>query len=179
MRKILFIIILAFSATVECWAKYWVAEVTANVNLRESPSTDNTPILRIPNGSYVAIDDESVVNGFVFANYLDKDEYGYISIKYVKKLKVIEEDQLDLTEDIGGDFTDAEPEIEIENQESIPFTLRVNNSQNYHFNGHDKKTITVPAGKLSLMVSSPGTIPYRGTETVKKNYKYSRSFYLK
>lgn len=159
-------------------SKYFLGEVTTDVNVRSTPSTALHPLTKLSKGDMIVFDEESLSNGFYYVLCINEDKYGYVSSKYVKTIREIKEEQLELEVKYISDYINKDPELVIKNDANISMTLRVNNKVNYPFKAHEQRTITVPAGNVSLMVSSPGTTPYIGTSYAKKGYSYSHTFYL-
>ncbi len=157
----------------------WIGYAKRDVNLRTSPSTNNVPLTTIPAGSVLAFDITSLKNGFYYVCYIDKDMFGYVSQQYIGKNRVINEEYVELNESSEEDYSDCDPELHIKNDANVNMTLRVNNKVNYPFKAHEERTITVPAGTVSLRASSPGVIPFNGTSKVEKGYIYDHVFYLK
>lgn len=159
-------------------SELWLGYTTTDVYLRSDPSTNNSPLTKIPKGSALAFNNSTLDNGFYYTCYIDKDLYGYVSQKFIAKVKEIKNERIELNEIKDEKKVGQDPELHITNDADVGMTLRVNNKVNYPFKAHEKKTITVPPGKVSLIVSSPGTIPYNGTSEAKAGWSYEHKFYL-
>ncbi len=158
--------------------KYFLGEVTTNVNVRSTPSTALQPLTKLSKGDLIVFDEKSLSNGFYYVLCVNDDKYGFVSSKYVNTIREIKEEQLELEVKYISDYFNKDPELVIKNDANVSMTLRVNNKVNYPFKAHEQRTITVPAGNVTLMVSSPGTTPYIGTSLAKNGYSYTHTFYL-
>lgn len=184
MKRLIFAFI-AFVIAVVCFSKDYVGLTTTTVNFRYEPSTESEIIEKLPKGCPIAFDDESLEDGFYFVNVLETNTFGYVSAKYIQKYQEISIDTTLVLEkkDVNPTYKrknnlHLDPQLKIKNLASVAMTLRINDELNYKFKAHQERTITVPAGKVKLMVYSPRTIPYIGTTKAEENYLYTHEFYL-
>lgn len=159
---------------------YLLCKTTSNLNLRECPSSGCEKICSIPRGAYVVAildDDVKYYDGdFVHCVYVDKDIYGYVCIDYLRIEKELETSHGGLLNPSGESYG-YDPEIEITNQTSRNISVKVNKTT-FKFTPEQVRTITCAPGTVSILASSPGVIPFSGTDYVKENGKYTWKFYI-
>lgn len=178
MKKYFIIILFVLCTFMSANATYWICTVKKNLNMREVPTTvDNEPICQIPAGDYIVIDDEDCENGFVYAVWVAEDIYGYVSEKYIKKEQILETREEDVLQETGY-ISKYDPELVIENQCDRSITVSLNGTR-YYFDAGETRTIVVPPGKISILASSPGVIPYSTTQRVASNHSYEWEFFIK
>lgn len=177
MKKILFLLLFSCSV-LNANATYWLCRVTANVNFRECPSTECSRICQIPAGSYVVAEFEDYDYGtdFVNAVYIDKNIYGYVSSKFLKKEKIVDVNT-DGVFDKTGTGTGYDPELEIYNKTNMNIIVRIN-QKSFEFLPYERRTITCAPGNVDIMASAPGVIPFIGKDNVDVNGIYSWEFFI-
>ena len=179
MKRILFLALLVCAA-INCNAEYWLCQVMKNVNLRVCPSIECDKLCTIPSGSYVLADfspyDDEDANGFVSAVYVDKDIHGYVSSNFLKRVRIVDVDEGGVFE-LTGRGSGYDPELNILNDSKQKITVKIN-ANSYSFKPGESRTITCQPGKVSIMASSPGVIPYVGEDNVEANGLYDWKFFI-
>ncbi len=176
MRKILFALSLLIADCPDCVAKLWVAYTTANLNLREGPSTSYDIITQIPKEGFVFYNDEDASDGFVWVIYIDEDLSGYVSTQYIHNYQEVEIDESGQLQFVG-DSDDYNPEINIKNDTDLKLTLEMNSST-YEFAPHAMRTITISPGEVLMTARAKGVTPYVGKDKVESNCIYEWTFYI-
>lgn len=177
MRKLVLLTIMMIGFAVSAQAKYYIGVVTTNLNLREGPSTEYDVICRISKGEYVFIDTDETENGFYYVVYVNRDEIGYVSRKYVTIIEEVKVDNKGVLEVVGELLTYNSSEVVITNSSSYKCTIRIGGN-NYKFNPKETRSITVNPGTYNIQASAPGVIPYIGSEKLVGGYIYNWTFYV-
>lgn len=157
--------------------KYYIAETTTILNLRECPSVDCDIIAKIPAKSAVFTRIDSGED-FVKILYIEKDLYGYVSKKFLNNLNEVQVDKEGVLKVVGKSSQSFNSEIEIENKTNKHVTINIGSSI-YKYYPHEKRTITLSPGTYDITASSPGLLPYIGNDKVDAGKKYSWYFYIK
>ena len=157
--------------------KYYLAETTTILNLRECPSTNCDILANIPKGSAVFTKIDSN-DDFVKILYIDKDLYGYVSKKFLSNFKEVKVDKEGVLKVVGKSNQTYNSEVEIENRTNKHVTINIGSSI-YKYYPHEKRTITLSPGTYDITASSPGLLPYIGNDKIDAGKKYSWYFYIK
>ena len=157
--------------------KYYIAETTTILNLRECPSVDCDIIAKIPAKSAVFTRIDSGED-FVKILYIEKDLYGYVSKKFLNNLNEVQVNKEGVLKVVGKSSQSFNSEIEIENKTNKHVTINIGSSI-YKYYPHEKRTITLSPGTYDITASSPGLLPYIGNDKVDAGNKYSWYFYIK
>lgn len=157
---------------------YYMAQVTADLNLRKGPGTEYDIVTRIPRGEYVLLSTADDGKAFRKVLYIDKNIYGYVSKSYLANFKKIQEDS-DGNLQIETRNYKSTADIKIQNNTNLSITIAIG-SLTYTFSPHQTRTITdIKPGKYKTMASAPGVRPYIGFDTIEAGYGYSWVFYIK
>lgn len=176
LKRIIPILLLSL-VSLFCQAKYYLAHVTANVNLREAPSTDSNVLSILLKGAQILYSDEACLDGFCNVLFIEKDIYGYVSSQYIKLDKELEVNENGMLQ-VVGQTENMPPSIEIHNDTDIKLSLKIG-ERKYSFSPHEKRTIVSEAGTFDIIASSPGVIPLITKYTVENNYEYEWQFCIK
>lgn len=142
------LISLLLQACFLCQAKYYLAHVTTNVNLREAPTTDSNILSVLLRGAQILYSDEACIDGFCNILFIEKDIYGYVSNQYIKLDEELEVNEKGMLQ-VVGQAEDMPPSIEIHNDANIKLSLKIG-SKKYSFSPHEKRVIVSEAGTLIL-----------------------------
>ena len=157
---------------------YYMAQVTADLNLRKGPGTEYDIVSRIPRGEYVLLSTADGGKSFRKVLYINKNIYGYVSKSYLANFKKIKEDS-DGNLQIETRNYKSTADIKIQNNTNLSITIAIG-SLTYTFSPHQTRTITdIKPGKYKTMASAPGVRPYIGFDTIEAGYGYSWVFYIK
>ena len=157
--------------------RFYLAQTSIALNLRDGPSTEYKVLAKMPKGStvFVTIDSD---DDFVRVLYLEKDIYGYVSKKYLTGFEEIEIDNTGRFSVVGKSEYLDKAEIEIENGTSRNVSINVG-KMTYKFSAHEKRIIRLSSGTYNITASSTGLIPYVGRYSVVGGNKYSWYFFIK
>ena len=177
MKKELLFLVCMITSFLSANATYWICTVNTDIHTKEEPTKlDNNSICVIPAGEFIVIDDEDRMNGNVYALWVRGDTYGYVTEYYIEKVQVLETNEVNVLQETGKIKQD-DPELVIKNKCNGKVTVSLNGSKHSIESG-ETKAIVVPAGKVSIFVSSPGMIPFSTTQYVKSNRSYRWEFYI-
>ena len=96
----------------------------------------------------------------------------------MSNLKKVEEDENGNLQVEYVDNSIKTATVTLRNDADVTATITFG-KYSYKVAPHQSKTIKgLKPGRYKCTVSSPGTIPYVGKETVEAGYSYSRSFYI-
>lgn len=176
MKRFLICLFVCILSTTIAKADYYIAYATTNVNLRECPSTDCSILANVPKNEILFVDTEDKIGDFYHVIFVDKDISGYIHSRYVKLYKKVKEENGNILSESGETET-FNPTVNVTNDTDVTMTLKLN-SEEYHFNAHEVKDLTLSPGEVKIRASSPGIIPYVGKDKVRNNYEYTWKFYI-
>jgi len=176
MKRLAVIIIVLISFIANAKADYYIAYATTTVNLRACPSTNCEVLAKVPKNEILFVDTEEYEDGFYHVIFVELDKSGWIHSKYVQLYKKVEEQDGNVLS-LSGESQNYDPEVNILNDADVAMTLAIN-SEEFHFNPHESKTITLSPGEVKLRASSPGIIPYVGKDKVVSNGIYDWKFYV-
>ena len=178
MKKALLILLCLMTTFLSANAKYWICTVRAEMHMQEDTKVEGSKILCvIPAGEYVVIDDEDRENGYVYARWVYGDVYGYLTEKYVDKVEELETSEKNVLKETGK-IRENDPEVEIKNKCDGKITVSINGNK-HSFKPGETRKIVVPAGKISVFVSTPGMLPFSSNQYVKTGRSYRWEFYIK
>lgn len=177
MKKLLLFWVCLMTSFLSANATYWICSVKTDLHMKEEPTkVDNNSICVIPAGEFIVIDDEDRKNGNVYALWVRGDTYGYVTEDYIEKVQVLATNEVNVLQETGKIKQD-DPELVIKNKCNGKVTVLLNGLKHSIAAG-ETKTVVVPAGKVSIFVSSPGMIPFSTTQYVKSNRSYRWEFYI-
>ena len=178
MKKILLLLVCLLTSLFSANAKYWICTLNTDQHMKDEPIVDGGKVLcLVPGGEYVVIDDEDRKNGFVYALWVNGDVYGYLTEAYITKVQELETSQQNVLQETGR-IRENDPEIEIKNKCEGKITVSVNGNK-HSFKPGETQKIVVPAGKISIFVSTPGMLPFSSHQYVKAGRSYKWTFYIK
>ena len=157
------------------FAKYYICQVTKDVNFREGPSTESARLFVISRGDFIFIDTDEKVGNYYRAIHIESNEIGYVSANYVKRIQEVEEDP-NGTLQLIDNSENYLSEVQIENDTNLSVVITIG-SKSYKFKPHEKKIITIEPNTYKIRASCPGVIPYVGTDKVEGGHVYSWTFY--
>lgn len=178
MKKLILLKVMMIGFAISGFAKYYIGVATTTVNLREGPSIYFDVLCQVPKGGYVFVDTEDTLLGFYRVVYVDKDEVGYISSKYVKLLEEVKVDRNGVLQVSGESKSYYNSEVEINNASSHTATIRIG-GQYYKFKPWETRKITLSPGTYTIQASAPGVLPYIGSDKLEGGYIYSWKFYVR
>ena len=176
MKKLISIMFSLLLAVTTSFAQYYIGYTTANVNLRECPSTECSILCKIPKHGNIFIFENQYENGFYKIIYIDKDIEGYVSAKYIVKDREIAVNDGGTLQKVGQS-EDEWPTISIENACDVRTTLRLN-SKTYYLEPNKTYDIISDPGQVLIIASSPGIIPYVGADVLENNSEYWWKFFV-
>ena len=175
MKKFVFCTVMMVMFSLMSFAKFYVCKVTKDVNFREGPSTEYQKKFVISQGDYIFIDTNEKVGNYYKAIHIDSDEIGYVAANYVRFVQEVVEDPNGVLQVV--DYTSslfAEVEIKNDTRNNVMITI---GPHSYKFQPHEKRMITIEPNTYKIKASSPGVIPYVGTDKVEGGRIYSWVFY--
>ena len=180
MKKVFLLFVFA-CIVFEANAAYWICKVSKNVNFRECPSTECGILCKIPAGAYVVAEfedsDFGSLTDFVQAVYIDENMYGYVSSKFLQKERIVDVSRKGIFDKIGTGVG-YDPELEICNNTNLNIIVSINHKK-FDFTPYESRTITCPPGKVDIMASAPGVIPFIGEDIVDRNGLYNWKFFIR
>lgn len=175
MKKFILLFALQIIALTS-FAQGYLAISTADVNLREGPSTEYNVIRCLKEGTALYVDSVYTVDGWYLVVDIKHDIEGYVSSKYVRLGKLVDKAK-NVSIEKGDITSDYNPVLNIKNDTNISLSLKLNDKL-YKFFPQETKTLTLNPGYFTFRASSPGVIPYSGEYTLESNYKYNWRFFI-
>lgn len=175
MKKIILLFALQLIALTS-FAQCYLAVSTADVNMREGPSTEYDIIKRLQKGTDLYVDTDESIDGWYLVVDIRNDIEGYVSSKYVRLKKSV--NKSNSTSIQRGDMTyDYNPTLHIKNSTSTSMSLRIN-STTYKLSPYETTTVTMDPGRFTYRASAPGVVPISGEHSLESNYNYEWEFYI-
>lgn len=171
----LFLLLLACFGT-EVQAQNRLGYTTTDLTLRSGPSRDSTEIGTLAAGEAVFIFEGEPINDYLHVIRIETDEEGWVHQGYVtidSELPVSDTPMFSPT----GRIESVSPEVEIWNNTNRTMTLTLND-QRYQFGPQERRSMTLEPGVYRCRASSPGVIPYVGSEPFEANMSYTWQFYI-
>lgn len=164
-----------YNDTSNDWQKY-IAYTTQRVNMRECSSTECDVTKVLNQGSALFVDKNDEENGFYKVLDIDSNEEGYVSKKFVKFKKRVEQDNGEMFRPTRkSSYTYAPPTVKINNNTELTLTL-IMDGVKYTFKPYGSQTLTFQAKTYEFRASAPGVIPLAGKKKLELDYDYDWTF---
>jgi len=156
-----------------------VAVVTATeANLRQGPSTADPILVKLKQGSVLALVDRQKVGGSWFnVIHVESSKEGWINSGLVKVSYTQKRQDTQLFREERAE-TEDNPKVVVGNDSSRTIYLKVG-EERYSLPPSSERTVHPSPGTLSYYASAPGVLPAFGKKDFKAGYVYTWRFYIR
>ena len=154
----------------------FIGITTSNVNFRTGPSTSNSRIKTLGQGTQIYVFSNSTKNGYYKAIDIATSQIGWVHKNYVRYIESVDINESNAFQSTGY-TSNYNSEISIRNKSSYTIKLIVGD-ETYTISSYSTKIVNITPGRKYYIASAPGVIPASGYQNFQSNNGYEWEFWV-